>query len=59
MFAEYASCVRTLSREFDLEYDSKIIVNFVGQLSTIPCLGTRFVAYRAVLAGVISESVKV
>ena len=60
LFAECASCVRTFSRElFDLEYDSKIIVNFVGQLSTIPCLGTRFVAYLAVLAGVIGGSVKV
>ena len=57
--AECASCVPTLSPEFDLEYDSIIIVNFVGQLCTIACLSTRFIAYLAVLAGVISESVKV
>ena len=35
------------------------IVNLAGQLSTIPYLGTRFVAYLAVLAGVIGKSVKV
>jgi len=45
--------------ELDLEYDSKIIVKLFGKLSTIPCLCTRFVAYLAVLAGVIGESVKV
>ena len=45
MFAECAACVSTFFHEFDLEYYSKIIVNFVGQLSTIPCLGTTFVAY--------------
>ena len=51
--------VFAFSREFDLEYDSKIFLNLVGQLSTISCLGTRFVPYLAVLAGVIGESAKV
>ena len=46
-------------REFDFEYDSKIFVNLVGQLSTISCLSTRFVPYLTVLAGVKGESVKV
>ena len=35
------------------------IVNLAGQLSTIPYLGTRFVAYLAVLAGVIGKSTSV
>ena len=57
-FAECASCVLNFFCELDLEYDSKIIVKLFGKLSTIPCLCTRFVAYLAVLAGVIGESVK-